>query len=598
MSLLSCWLTRFARETRASASVELVIVLPLLAWALASSAVFFEGYKQRYNAEMAAQTVADIMSRETDLFTADYVDGLNTVFDFLADSRYPTRIRVSSVIWDSANDRHRLQWSYATRDMDPLPANTFELMQAGDLITLQALFGDDESFSFAGASAQMPVADLPARIPPILPGEAILLVETFALWTPFTGVGLGELRFDPVVAVRPRFAPWINFDGVETIYPEPDYEVAWTGGGNTDLPDPNDPDPTDPDPTPVSQTFTFETGITTGWSHSTITPGGPTGSFLGIFGNETYAAPVTFDVALGRANTNATIAFDLIIADSWDGYNTAHSLPRGDTLTLMIDGQPISMDVFHGSASFAPYGTTRTTALWLGQSTTRVNMTRTQSGSNFLGSGWDDQVWRVTVSVENAPQSFTLGFSAATNSTSTDEGFGIDNFSVTASGQGTAAPFTPNPAAALSPDPHTRFLRYSGCPEPRIASPGLSMTSADLWTGIAMTRTVGGPQRLSACDNFTSWPGYVHASPALILNYFADTSGATLQLQMDDGNNGYTCDSTLLVRDPNGQWYFNDDMTGYNAGLRVPNALSGQYVIFLGTYGVGLCDSRLSINRF
>ncbi|MFN4101699.1 MAG: hypothetical protein ACK4GT_18205, partial [Pararhodobacter sp.] len=211
---------RFAGSSRGAVSVELVIVLPLLLWALAATVVFFDGYKQRYQAQMAAQTVADIMSRHTDNFSGPYVEGQNEVFDFLANNRYPTRIRVSSVIWDSANQRNRLQWSYGTRGMAPLPADTFELMQAGDYTTLLTRFGEDESFSFTGAAAQMPVTDLPERIPPVLPGEALLLVETFALWEPFANVGVGRLRFTPVVVVRPRFAPFINFEGVETIHPE------------------------------------------------------------------------------------------------------------------------------------------------------------------------------------------------------------------------------------------------------------------------------------------------------------------------------------------------------------------------------------------
>lgn len=589
-------LRRFGGETSGSASVELVIVLPLLIWALAATAVFFDGFKARYKAEMAAQTVADIMSRETQLFTPEYVEGLNTVFDFLADSSFPTRLRVSSLIWDADEGRPRLQWSYGTDGLAALPTNTFELLQNNDLDTLRALFGNDVSFSFAGAATQMPVSDLANRIPPILPGESVLLVESFALWTPFSNVGMGQMRLSPVVAVRPRFAPWINFEGFDPIYPDADYEVAWTGG-NDGPPDPTDPDP-DPTPDP-NRSFSFDDGVTTGWSHTQTTTGGPSGTFLGLFGNETHATPVTLAIDLGSAGTNATITFDLIIADSWDGYNTQHSLPRGDHLTLMIDGIPISHDVFHGSSSFAPYPTTRTSARWLGEATTRVTMARTTSPTaNILGSGWNDQVWRVTLSVENAPRRFSLGFSAATNSPSSDEAFGIDNLSITASGTGSAAPFTHNGATALTADPHTRYLRYSGCPDPRIGSPTLSMTSSDLSTGVSFARTVGGSQSLRGCSGLSSYWGYTNASPHLILNYTASGAAQTLQLTMNDGNDGYTCDTTLLVRDPNGQWYFNDDMTGWNAGLRISSALSGQYVIFLGTYGGATCDSALTINRF
>ncbi|MCB1389712.1 MAG: hypothetical protein KDK12_11325 [Rhodobacteraceae bacterium] len=587
----------FGGASRGSVSVELVITLPLLLWALAGSVVFYDGYKARYHAQMAAQTVADIMSRETDLFTANYVEGLNDVYDFLADARYPTRIRVSSVIWDSANERNRLQWSYGTRDLTALPDNTFELMQAGDLETLLAEFGDDTSFTFAGAAAQMPVTDLPDRIPPVLPGEALLLVEAFSLWEPFASVGLGQLRFTPVVVVRPRFAPWINFDGVETVYPETDYEVAWTGSGNDSLPDPTEGTDT-PAPT-ASRTYSFDDGVTTGFSRTTITTGGPSGSYLGLFANETWDTPVTLAVDLLSAGTNATIAFDLLIVDSWDGYANQYILPRGDTFSILINGTPVSVDPFI-SWSQAPYDNTRASAGYLGSSTYRVTMTRTSSGTNFAGGSSNDQMWHVVLTLENAPQTLTLGLSGGIDSGSYDESWGIDNLTIGATGTGSAAPFTPNAANLLTADPHNRFRRYSGCPEYRIAAPWLTMTRADLATGITMQRQASGVTALSSCPDTGGW-GYAVASPSLVFNYDNQNVSARntgLQIRMNDGNNGYSCDTTLIIRDPNGQWYFNDDYSGWNAGLRMTNAPSGQYVLFIGTYSRTTCNSNLTIDQW
>ncbi len=587
----------FPRGERGSVSVELIITLPLLIWALAATVVFYDGYRARYHAQMAAQTVADIMSRETDLFTANYVEGLNDVFDFLADSRYPTRIRVSSVIWDSQNQRNRLQWSYGTRDLTALPADTFELMQDGDLETLLAQFGADTSFSFTGAATQMPVADLPDRIPPVLPGEALLLVETFALWEPFASVGIGQLRFTPVVVVRPRFAPWINFEGVEEVYPEADYEVAWTGGGNESLPDPNENDDT---PTPTAdRTFGFDDGVTTGFSQTTIRSGGPSGAYLGLFASETWANPVTLDVDLLTAGTNATIAFDLMIVDTWDGWANSYILPRGDTFSLLINGTPVTMQGFI-NWSQAPYNNTRVSAGYLNGATYRTTMTRTRTDTNFAGGASNDQLWHVVLSIENAPQTFRLGFSAGVDSVSSDESWGIDNLTIAASGSGSAAPFTANASVLMTADPHTRFPRYGGCPEYRIAAPWLTMTRDDLTTGITMTREVGGQTNVSGCSSVGGL-GYVNASPHLVLNYDNQNSTSTRQgllITLNDGNSGRTCDSTLIVRDPNGQFWFNDDYSGWNAGLRIAGAVSGQYVIWIGGYSRGSCTSALSFSRW
>ncbi|WP_127107479.1 TadE/TadG family type IV pilus assembly protein [Pararhodobacter zhoushanensis] len=596
-------LTRL-KDERGSVAVEFVITLPLLLWGLVATVVFFEGYKARYNAQMAAQTVADIMSRETDLFTGNYIEGLNNVFDFLADSEYPTRIRVSSVIWDSTTERNRLQWSYATRNMAPLPENTFELLQNDDTATLLAEFGDDTSFSFTGAAAQMPVSDLASRIPPVLPGEALLLVETFALWEPFASVGVGNLRFAPVVVVRPRFAPWINFEGVETIYPEASYEVAWTGSGNTSLPDPNDPDEPVTEP-PAGATYAFENSVTTGFSSNTVTAGGPTGRYLGPFGASTYNNPVTLSVALPSANTNASIAFDLFIIDTWDAYNASWAPSYGDNFTLMYNGQPISLDLFNTALS-APFNNARTSAGYIAGVTYGVTMTRTSSGTNFTGSADHDSAWRVVVTLQNAPQNFTLGFSASVQESLANESFGIDNLTIASSGTGTPPPFTANPSNLETRDPHTRFARYSGCPEYRISAPWLTMTRSDLTTGITMPREAGGPTDASRCAA-SGGRGRVQASPHLVLNYDAQgvvNSSSGLLIRTDDYNNGGTCDTTLYVRDPNGQWWFNDDVSNttygrdYNSRLQIAGATSGQYEIWLGTYGSSRCTSDLSISRY
>lgn len=586
---------QFGRDGRGSVSLELVLVLPLLLWALVATVIFFEGYQARYHAQMAAQTVADIMSRETNLFTADYVEGLNDVFDFLADSRYDTRLRVSSVIWDSTNQRNRLQWSYGTRSLSALPEDTFQRLQDDDFEGLIAEFGEDESFSFASAAAQAPIEELADRIPPVLPGEALLLVEAFSLWEPFASVGVGQLRFTPVVVVRPRFAPWINFEGIEPVYPETDYEVAWTGSGNDSLPVITPTEPTTPSPTVAS--FSFDNGVTTGFSRTTISTGGPSGSFLGLFGGETWATPVTLPVALPQANMNATIAFDLFVVDSWDGYDLSWAPQPGESFQLLINGTPIIHETFEVWKR-APFQRNRTTGGYLNGSTYQVVTTLTRSDSNIYGDWYNDQLWHVVVTLQNAPQNFTLGFSATLNEAVANESWGLDNVTVSASGTGTAAAFTPNAATRNGSFPQTRFPRYAGCPEFRNPAPWLTINRSDLQTGVTMRRSIGGNRALNTCGG--GW-GYFWASPHLVLNYNNENTYSTnsgLQLMMNDNNNGYTCDSVLMVRDPNGQWYFNDDYTGWNAGMQIANAPSGQWAVFIGTYNSGTCDSYLTINQF
>lgn len=593
--------SRFSRDTTGSVSVELIIVLPMLIWALAATAVFFDGFRTRYHAQMAAQTVADIMSRETNLFTANYVEGMNEVFDFLVDRSIPTRIRVSSIIWDSINQRNRLQWSYGTRSLQGLPTSTFELLQADDLETLSALFGAEDSFSFAGAGAQMPVSDLASRIPPVLPGEAMLLVESFALWTPFAGVGLGQMRFNQVVVVRPRFAPWINFDGIDPVFPEASYEIVWTGEGGGTLPDPTDDDTPPQDPGTISNSFDFDSGVTTGWTSSAIaTSTGANGRFLGPFGGETYDVPISLALNFGSEPARASVAFDLLILDTWDGYSTTNALPRGDTISILLDGTPISLDAFTAGVS-GLYGNPRRASGYLAGMRYQVTMDLRQSGTSFYGGATQDSVWRVEITLANAPRHLTLGLSAGTNSAIADESFGIDNFvySATADTSGTTY-YTADSRLLDGTDTLTRFPRYQGCPEYQIAAPWLSLTNADLSTRLTVPLQASGQRDLSTCTLLRGW-GYVGAEPQMVLKYDNQNQtqpGRSLQILLEDGNSGHTCDTVLSIRDPNGQWWYNDDQSGYNAGLQMGSAVSGQYAIWIGTYSPGTCSSSIIFSNY
>lgn len=44
-------------------------------------------------------------------------------------------------------------------------------------------------------------------------------------------------------------------------------------------------------------------------------------------------------------------------------------------------------------------------------------------------------------------------------------------------------------------------------------------------------------------------------------------------------------DTILLINDPQGRWFCNDDYSGLDPAIRFGNPLSGQYDIWVGTYG-------------
>ncbi|MEQ8441029.1 MAG: hypothetical protein RIM33_10460 [Alphaproteobacteria bacterium] len=77
--------------------------------------------------------------------------------------------------------------------------------------------------------------------------------------------------------------------------------------------------------------------------------------------------------------------------------------------------------------------------------------------------------------------------------------------------------------------------------------------------------------------------------PDVDLNYQAGQY--ILSIWAEGGN-----DLTLVVYDPVGQWYCNDDFRGLDPAIRFNNPRSGNYNIWVGTHG-GLSDSYLYITE-
>jgi hypothetical protein len=78
--------------------------------------------------------------------------------------------------------------------------------------------------------------------------------------------------------------------------------------------------------------------------------------------------------------------------------------------------------------------------------------------------------------------------------------------------------------------------------------------------------------------------GYVTKAPTFSLNWTGTSSQLRIFSVANDGT-----DTTMIVRDPSGNWYCNDDSIdgGWDPMLDFPNAGTGQYDIWLGNYTSG-----------
>lgn len=169
------FLQRFRRDEKGGMAVELVLVLPLMFWAIMATWVFFDAFRMKSIAAKAAYTIADQIGRETNYVTPAYLDGLYQLHQFLTTSNHPTRLRVTVVryVYNSQthSGQYKVVWSKTRGNIAALTSTT----------SIQQWL-------------------------PIMPyDEIVLVVENGMAYEPMFSVGLGPMSFENVVVTRPRF---------------------------------------------------------------------------------------------------------------------------------------------------------------------------------------------------------------------------------------------------------------------------------------------------------------------------------------------------------------------------------------------------------
>lgn len=179
--LIRSRLKDFITDTSASMSLEAVLVFPVLVWAYIGSFVFFDAFRAQNSNMKAAYTISDMLSRETDPIDADYIDGLQRMYDFLVfKPRNPTWLRITVVRWDEDNEEYVVEWSQTTNEAEPWTTETFEQI--------------DE------------------RVPVLANGDTGILVEANTVYIPVFNVGFTEMEFDNFIFTSPRFAPQLCWE--------------------------------------------------------------------------------------------------------------------------------------------------------------------------------------------------------------------------------------------------------------------------------------------------------------------------------------------------------------------------------------------------
>ena len=174
---------KFRRED-GSVSIELMIMMPLMIWGLLGSWVYFDAFRAQFTNAKAGYTLGDILSRETDYITPEYVDSLYELQRFLVGRTDDIRLRISVIKYDEDDDEHSVVWSVNR-----------------------------------GGGGTIDDSDLPSMlhlIPIMADAGRAIIVQTSIDYVPTVGAGISEMPFDDFVVTRPRFAAQVCYNTVNT----------------------------------------------------------------------------------------------------------------------------------------------------------------------------------------------------------------------------------------------------------------------------------------------------------------------------------------------------------------------------------------------
>lgn len=175
-------LSGFARGDRGAISVETVLILPLLGWALVATVAFTDAFRHQSTLLRSVYTVTDLVTKSSEVRPSD-IDGFYTFLRRINETSMPIRMRISLIGWDSDEEQLRVVWSNADH--------------AGSFGAL-----DDAALNAAIAS----------QVPRITQGETLVLTEAWLQYTPPFQVGLSARTMSELAIMRPRFAPGIRYD--------------------------------------------------------------------------------------------------------------------------------------------------------------------------------------------------------------------------------------------------------------------------------------------------------------------------------------------------------------------------------------------------
>lgn len=181
MMNMSRLLRRFRDDEKGGVALEALLMLPMLFWAYLSMYSYFHAYRTHSLNIKTAYAIGDVISRQTNPLDSAYMSGLHQMASYMSWTQPDNfALRITSVVYDAANDEYQKDWSETKGPVAPL-SNT-------------------------------EVKNLASSLPVVPDGERVIVVETFEQYDPPFNMGLSDHEIHNFVFTRPRYAPRVCYD--------------------------------------------------------------------------------------------------------------------------------------------------------------------------------------------------------------------------------------------------------------------------------------------------------------------------------------------------------------------------------------------------
>lgn len=179
----------FLREESGSASVELLLCVPILVWVMLSTIVYFDAFHHEAISTRASLTIADMVSREDNDVDMNYVRNARDILRMLTTTEDSPDLRITVFEYRETQDDYRIVWS---RNRGYGQNVTNAMLRSDDYLSRLPIMSDDEKAI---------LVETRTEYEPLLPVSV----------APFRVSGLDGVVFNTFTVISPRFAETVCF---------------------------------------------------------------------------------------------------------------------------------------------------------------------------------------------------------------------------------------------------------------------------------------------------------------------------------------------------------------------------------------------------